>query len=147
MARCMWPSRSARINSPPGRSGCLRRESRSKAHTPGPAAAVASISAIRTDICWSLRRRDCGRFIECDDVLFGGGALRGAIVATRRPRQAEMLTQGRAFVLLAEQPALLQLRNDQIAEIVVCARDVRRHHAETVAGVRGEPPFHVVRHL
>src|SRR5262245_36465959 len=60
-------------------------------------------------------------------------------IAVRGPRQAEVLAQGGALVVLAEQAAPLQLRDHHGAEIVVRARDIGRHHAEAVAGALGEP--------
>src|SRR5262245_64641807 len=63
--------------------------------------------------------------------------LRGPAVLG--PRQSQVLPQGRAFVLRAEQAAALQLRNEQVDDIVEPLREGQRQHVETVGGAGCEP--------
>src|ERR1700693_3433985 len=65
--------------------------------------------------------------------------------AIPRARQAEMLAQGRPFVVAPKQAAALQLRNDARDEIAKRARQVGEHHGEAVAAFGEQPFLHRVR--
>src|SRR6185312_13041511 len=68
-------------------------------------------------------------------------------IARVRAIQAEVLAQRRAGILLVEQPAALQFRNDHAAEFLIGARHMRLLNHEPVARSAGEPFLHAVRHL
>src|SRR5579875_413459 len=55
-----------------------------------------------------------------------------------------MVAQRHARVVLAEEPTLLQLRDDEPNEIFVGSRNVRRRDDETVAAFLLEPLFQAV---
>src|SRR5262245_10816765 len=68
-------------------------------------------------------------------------------IAARRPRQAEVLAQGAALVLRAEEAPPSQLGQYEFDEIVESAGQERRHQVEAVAAVAAEPFLHVVDDL
>src|SRR5580692_7962044 len=61
-----------------------------------------------------------------------------------RSRQAEMIAQGGAFVIAAEQAAYLQFRDDARDKVVEPTRQIREHDGEAVAGFGFEPFLHFV---
>src|SRR6185503_3640858 len=61
-----------------------------------------------------------------------------------RARQAEVLAQGPALVLGAEDAAALQLGHDLVDEVVEPARQVGEHDVEAVGGFGLEPLLHLV---
>src|SRR6266446_3718457 len=75
-----------------------------------------------------------------------GSGDRGSVAeeAVLGAREAEVLTQGLAFVFAAEDAAALQFGDDPVDEIVEAAGNVREHDVEAVAGVAQEPLLHLV---
>jgi len=61
--------------------------------------------------------------------------------------QAEMLAQGAAFVLCAEQAAPLQFRHDKRGEGIELARKIGWHHVEAVGRAALEPCLEFVGDL
>lgn len=58
-----------------------------------------------------------------------------------------MLAQGTSGVLGAEQPPVLEDRHNVVDEVLQAARQMRRHHIETVGGSLREPLFELVGDL
>src|SRR5688572_2580335 len=67
--------------------------------------------------------------------------------AVDRTLEAKVFAQGLALVLEAEQAAALELRHDQLHEVVEPGRHDRRHHVEAVRGFVLEPALQLVGDL
>ncbi len=74
-------------------------------------------------------------------MLFGRDPRRGFPGAGGRPRQAEILAQRLAGIILVEQAAALQFGNDEIDEIFESTGEIRRKDVESVRRTRDEPFF------
>src|SRR6266404_7246489 len=64
--------------------------------------------------------------------------------AVFRPRQAQIFPQRVAFILRAENPALLQFRHDLVDKVVEAGGQEREHDIKTVAAVAGQPFLHLI---
>src|SRR5215472_17181932 len=84
------------------------------------------MSALLSD--WRARRRSAGLWKK----------------PVCRPRQAEVLEQGAALVLAAEEAAALQFRHDPVDKLVEPARHPREHDVEPVAGAAEKALLHLV---
>jgi len=72
--------------------------------------------------------------------LFGPGGL--AQPRRRRgPGQAQMVAQRLAFVVAAQEAAVLEFRHDQVDKIGECAREIGRQYIVTVGGALDKPLF------
>src|SRR5262245_15545538 len=74
-------------------------------------------------------------------VFLASGSARGDM-AVSGPLEAEVLAQGTAFVLGAEQAAALQFRRNHLHEVLASARQVGGSNVEAIAGVILEPVLH-----
>src|SRR5690606_7010287 len=95
-----------------------------------------------------LRCGCAGRLRSADEL--GGGRRGLGVGGVRRgagPREAEVLAQGRALVLGAERPALLEQRDDSVEDVVEPARREVRDEDEAVGRVLLDMAVDVVRDL
>ena len=67
--------------------------------------------------------------------------------ADLRDRQPQILAQGLACIVLAEQAAALEFRHDEAHEVLVGAGNVGRGNDETVAGALDEPLLEPIGNL
>ena len=61
-----------------------------------------------------------------------------------RDRELQMLAQCRPGVFLAGQPAMLELRHDEVNKILVSSGNVRRSKHESVACAFGPPSLELI---
>ncbi len=66
--------------------------------------------------------------------------------SARWPGQAERIAQGRAVVLSAEQPSMLQLRHKAGDQLLQAAWQIWDLQHEAVASTRLEPLLHAISH-